>query len=408
MTVLVVTIGVVVVSSSGDDEDVAIAGRDRDTSAPSDDTLNPADIAAPIIEGDELATFEDFADDPAIGETIPTITGTDYDGTPVVIEPGKPQIIVVMAHWCPHCQAEIPRIVDWNDEGLVPDELAIVGVSTAVDEARGNYPPPSWLDRERWPFPVIADDAPGTALRALGANSFPTMIAVGADGRVALRVSGEAEQDQFEELVEAALRGAPVLDQPIDKPTDDPTVAVACPSPDGSSAPTQTFDAPPPMCIDPTRTYTAIVTTSLGEFTIELDPAIAPETVNNFVFLSRYHYYDGIIFHRVIADFMFQGGDPDGDGSGGPGYEFDDELPSAGDYQRYSLAMANAGPDTNGSQFFIITGDDGTALPPDYSLFGQVASGTEVVDAIGVVPTDGGDRPLTDVVIDTIEIVESS
>ena len=105
---------------------------------------------------------------------------------------------------------------------------------------------------------------------------------------------------------------------------------------------------------------------------IALDAAGAPKTVNNFVFLARWHYYDGIVFHRIIPGFMCQGGDPEGSGRGGPGYRFDDELPAPGRYEIGSLAMANAGPNTNGSQFFIVSGPDGCSLPPSYSLFGKV------------------------------------
>ena len=104
--------------------------------------------------------------------------------------------------------------------------------------------------------------------------------------------------------------------------------------------------------------------------------------MNNFVFLARYHYFDGIVFHRIIPGFVLQGGDPQGTGTGGPGYRFEDELPKPGRYELGSLAMANAGPNTNGSQFFVISGPDGMRLPPLYSLFGQVVSGLEVVAAI--------------------------
>ena len=117
------------------------------------------------------------------------------------------------------------------------------------------------------------------------------------------------------------------------------------------------------MCIDPAKKYTAVVDTNFGSFTIELDPKAAPNTVNNFVVLSLYHYYDGITCHRVVADFVIQCGDPKGDGTGGPGYEFADELPAEGAYQLGSLAMANSGPNTNGSQFFVISGTQGTQLP---------------------------------------------
>ena len=126
----------------------------------------------------------------------------------------------------------------------------------------------------------------------------------------------------------------------------------------------QQFDSAPPMCLDPGATYQAIVTTNMGEFTIDLDAEAAPQTVNNFVFLARNVYYDDTPCHRIITDFVVQCGDPTGTGTGGPGYEFADELPEAGAYQLGSIAMANSGPDTNGSQFFIITGEQGVALPP--------------------------------------------
>jgi peptidyl-prolyl cis-trans isomerase B (cyclophilin B) len=148
-----------------------------------------------------------------------------------------------------------------------------------------------------------------------------------------------------------------------------------CPAADGSSPKTQTFAAAPAMCIDPAKTYTATVETNKGTFTATLDPKTAPQTVNNFVALSRYHYYDDTPCHRIIKDFVVQCGDPTGKGNGGPGYEFADELPQAGQYKLGSLAMANSGANTNGSQFFIITGDQGTQLPPNYSLFGQVTDG---------------------------------
>ncbi len=152
-------------------------------------------------------------------------------------------------------------------------------------------------------------------------------------------------------------------------------VPTPCPAADGSSPKTGTFAAAPAMCIDPTKTYTATVETNKGTFTVALDPTKAPNTVNNFVALSRYHYYDDTPCHRIIKDFVVQCGDPTGKGTGGPGYEFADELPQAGEYKVGSLAMANSGPDTNGSQFFIITGDQGAQLPPNYTLFGQVTDG---------------------------------
>ena len=158
------------------------------------------------------------------------------------------------------------------------------------------------------------------------------------------------------------------------------------------------------MGIDPTKRYTATMDTSMGTIVISLDPINAPKTTNNFVFLALNHYFDGIIFHRIIKGFVCQGGDPQGSGMGGPGYRFEDELPKPGKYAIGSLAMANAGPNTNGSQFFIISGQSGCTLPPLYSLFGQVVKGLDVVEAMQNVETDGRDRPRTDVVINSVTI----
>ncbi len=178
------------------------------------------------------------------------------------------------------------------------------------------------------------------------------------------------------------------------------------PAVDGSSPKTQRFDGPPPMVIDPAKRYTAEMVTSKGTVTISLDALGAPNTVNNFVFLSRWHYYDGIVFHRIIPGFMAQGGDPEGSGRGGPGYRFGDELPAPGRYEIGSVAMANAGPDTNGSQFFIVSGPDGCALPPQYSLFGKVVKGLDVVQAIESVGSHSG-KPSEPVSIEAVTISEA-
>ena len=178
------------------------------------------------------------------------------------------------------------------------------------------------------------------------------------------------------------------------------------PNPDGSSEQRQKFDAAPPMFIDTAKTYTATMVTSKGTMEILLDALGAPVTVNSFVYLARWHYYDGIVFHRVIPGFVLQGGDPTGTGAGGPGYRFADELPKPGRYELGSLAMANAGPNTNGSQFFVISGPDGIRLPPLYALFGKVVSGLDVVAAINDIGTPSG-KPREDVVIESVTITES-
>jgi cyclophilin family peptidyl-prolyl cis-trans isomerase len=173
---------------------------------------------------------------------------------------------------------------------------------------------------------------------------------------------------------------------------------------DGSAPKQQKFAEAPEMGIDPAKRYTATMETSMGTLVIALDPIAAPRTVNNFVYLAAQHYYDGVIFHRIISGFMCQGGDPDGSGRGGPGYKFGDELPKPGKYQIGSVAMANAGPNTNGSQFFIVSGPSGCSLPPLYSLFGQVVKGLDIVEMMQNVPTGPGDRPKTDVVIKSVAI----
>jgi peptidylprolyl isomerase len=184
-------------------------------------------------------------------------------------------------------------------------------------------------------------------------------------------------------------------------------MATECPAADGSSPRTTEFDGPPPMCIDPSKRYTAELVTNLGTMVIALDAGAAPTTVNNFVFLARYHFYDGVVFHRIIQGFMCQGGDPEGTGRGGPGYRFADELPQPGRYEIGSVAMANAGPNTNGSQFFIVSGRSGVGLPPQYSLFGKVVKGLDVLEQMEKVPTGPGDRPEDDVVIESVTITEA-
>src|SRR5256884_6018240 len=140
------------------------------------------------------------------------------------------------------------------------------------------------------------------------------------------------------------------------------------------------YSAPPAMSIDPGKKYTATFNTSRGEIVCELFAKDAPKTVNNFVFLARDKFYDGTVFHRVIADFMIQGGDPTGTGRGGPGYKFEDER-NPQKHQVGSLSMANAGPNTNGSQFFI-THVVTNWLDGKHTVFGKVTSGQDVVDAI--------------------------
>jgi cyclophilin family peptidyl-prolyl cis-trans isomerase len=191
--------------------------------------------------------------------------------------------------------------------------------------------------------------------------------------------------------------------------TSDQPGSTPCPPASGDVPKKTTFDGPPPQCIDPAKTYTADMVTSQGKMTIALDAKAAPKTVNSFVFLSRYHFFDGLTCHRVITGFVAQCGDPEGTGGGGPGFTLPDEVPKAGAYKVGSLAMANTGqPHSGGSQFFIITGPQGVALPPQYSLFGQVTDGLDSVKALDAVgaPADPG-KPKVPVTIQSVTIRET-
>ncbi|MCL6442773.1 MAG: peptidylprolyl isomerase [Alicyclobacillus sp.] len=148
------------------------------------------------------------------------------------------------------------------------------------------------------------------------------------------------------------------------------------------------WSSPPAMQIDPDKQYQAVVHTNYGDFTIQLFAKDTPHTVNNFVFLARHQFYNGLKFFRIIKTFMIQTGSPNNDGTGGPGYEFADELPPKYPYAPGIVAMANAGPNTNGSQFFICTGADSAGLnqQPAYTEFGKVVSGMKVVEKIAAIP----------------------
>lgn len=205
-------------------------------------------------------------------------------------------------------------------------------------------------------------------------------------------------------LLVACGSGGPAA-RPTPPPTVPPRTAIPTPAATGKQWP-----APPPLLIDPDREYVATLHTTLGDITIELFAQEAPKTVNNFVFLAREGFYDNVKFHRIIKDFMIQTGDPQGTGMGGPGYRFEDE-PVRRAYEPGIVAMANAGPNTNGSQFFIVHGPQARSLPPNYTIFGRVIAGMDVVDRIANVPVRQNPRgelsvPTQDVRIVSVEIAE--
>lgn len=166
--------------------------------------------------------------------------------------------------------------------------------------------------------------------------------------------------------------------------------------------PAKRYSAPPEMQIEMNRTYHAVIKTNKGDIHLDLNPAEAPLTVNNFVVLARDGYYNGVTFHRVVPKFVIQGGDPTGTGSGGPGYNFKDEAVTR-PYKAGTVAMANAGPNTNGSQFFITVAAT-PWLDNRHTIFGEVVEGQDVANKISSVPRDSSDRPRTAVTINKLRI----
>lgn len=226
-------------------------------------------------------------------------------------------------------------------------------------------------------------------------------------GIAALGGAFSSEEPSSEASVEAGDASA---ENTSASETETSEPSVECPPADGSANQQQSFDNAPPICIDSDASYSAEIVTNKGTLVVELDQSRAPLAVNNFVTLARYHYFDNTECHRIIPGFMAQCGDPTATGTGGPGYRFADELPEAGEYQIGSLAMANSGPDTNGSQFFIISGATGVNLPPNYTLFGQVTEGLDstlpALDAAGN-PESNGVPPLEQVIIESVTIIEA-
>ncbi len=199
-------------------------------------------------------------------------------------------------------------------------------------------------------------------------------------------ILGDSLPDQATETTVVATT-APATAPPV------AAVTPICPLPDAAPTGEKAFATPPPDCIDPKATYRVVFVTTEGEFTVELDQKKAPKTTNNFVFLARKGFYNGLSFHRVIPGFIVQGGDPKANGTGGPGYAIPDELPEKASFKIGTVAMANSGANQNGSQFFIVTGKNGENIPNTSTIFGRVVKGTKTLDAInalGVQPTPDG------------------
>ena len=244
----------------------------------------------------------------------------------------------------------------------------------------------------------------GGGLAALAAAIIAVVIAVTTTGGT--KTAAKATTTTTKPAATTTTTSLP----PVSVPLLDAPKNVGCPALNGSSPHYTHFQAKPPMCISPSKTYTATMVTNLGTIVIKLDTAASSSAVNNFVFLSGYHFYDGTEFHRIVTGFVDQGGDPTGTGTGGPGYHFDGGKPASTKvYTAGARAMANNGgnPATDGSQFFIVVGKGGQELgSPDYTYFGNVTKGLEVVDAIN---KDGSDTTAgTPTKIDKIEKVTIS
>ena len=184
------------------------SGSSDTTKVPSSDGSVSAGENQPVeVVGEVLEALPESNDDSTIGLTAPTLNGYAFDGSNLSVTPGdgKPYMLVFLAHWCPHCNREIPRLIEWQASGAIPADLQIIGVSTAVASDRPNYPPSQWLVAKGWPWPVMVDSEAMDAAEAYGVSGYPFFALVGADGKVKVRGSGELEIDQLNQIVDAAL-----------------------------------------------------------------------------------------------------------------------------------------------------------------------------------------------------------
>lgn len=200
---LVVAAGGIAVLSSGGDEEVTVG-----TAAPDGESSSPGEVQPVSITGDPLAPFAETAGDAAIGMQAPTLVGFSFDGQPVRIEPtGSPTMVVFLAHWCPHCNNEIPVLNEWREAGLVPDGLEVVGVSTSVVPSRDFYPPSKWLDDKGWEWATMADSELSDAATAFGLTALPGIMILDGEGKVLGRASGEMGLVALQAFVDDALAG---------------------------------------------------------------------------------------------------------------------------------------------------------------------------------------------------------
>ncbi|MFN8022594.1 MAG: TlpA disulfide reductase family protein [Acidimicrobiales bacterium] len=211
--VVVLVAGIAALTAGDDDTEVTVGTVTTEAPGASDGgttaTAAPGQLAQtwPVtVEGTPLAPLQPGTDDPAVGTAAPKISGYFFDGTPVVVDPSKgPVMLVFLAHWCPHCNREVPELNAWRDSGDVPADLQVIAVTTAVDPSRPNYPPSDWVKTMDWTWPVLADSEDYDAAQAFGVSGFPFGVIIGTDGKVIVRWSGELGQDGIASLVASAL-----------------------------------------------------------------------------------------------------------------------------------------------------------------------------------------------------------
>ena len=325
------------------------SGVESETTEVEPDVPSEPDAPLPATVDGTLAFYDSTDVDLAIGQMSPSVFGSDFRGNGVEIEDnGRPKVILFLAHWCPHCQREVPAVQDYLNQYGLAEGVEFISVATAIDETRPNYPPDAWLESEGWTAPLIVD-TDGSVGEAFGLTAFPYYVFVRKDFTVDFRIAGELDPGsvfEYAELLLSDVGEPPTVEQ---GPSDYAAAAIQ-PTACGGTAP----PAPGRLSFtEPGAGPSASVLTfetSCGPISILLDSAAAPETINSMLFLASEGYFEGTIRHRLVADFVLQCGDPTGTGRGGPGYQLSDEFPESSDvYVPGTVAMANAGPGTTGS-----------------------------------------------------------
>jgi cytochrome c biogenesis protein CcmG, thiol:disulfide interchange protein DsbE len=209
LAVIIVVVGIVavIIGRSSDSSSSAAGGGP----SPSGGTVVPnGDLSDPTVtvQGTALTKLPSSGSDPAVGESIPTISGETFDSSGITISPADgPQVIMVIAHWCPHCRAEVPRLQDWLDQNHMPSDVKLTAIATANDSSAVNYPASDWLRGAGWSVPTILDDASQSGALAVGTSAYPFFVVVDAQGKVVFRTSGELTMPQWEQLLDSARTG---------------------------------------------------------------------------------------------------------------------------------------------------------------------------------------------------------